>query len=330
VTESLLPRHPHRISADGDDEAARCGRRLAKFDVIADLKRVHGVLRARKSTQGSGASSIVSRRSILPTVKVFISWSGSRSHQIALALRDWLPTVLPAAAPWVSSEDIPKGARWTFELGRELDAAKFGIICLVPENLHEDWVIFEAGAMSRSIDAARVAPLLRDVAIKDVPGPLAQFQCTVFEKEDVRRLVRSVNQTSEAPIDPKLLDAAFDRHWPDLARVIQGIEGTRRQAVPAKALVASPAAPHEDLFKEPGGLPREQTAILTTLAKNPDVEPTTTMMAPAIGENQTRTQYHLDRLRERRLIDYSLVVGEPATYYLTGVGRAYVVENNLI
>src|SRR5256886_4945790 len=147
-------------------------------------------------------------------MKVFISWSGPQSHRIALALREWLPAVLPDVEPWVSSEDIPKGARWTVALGSELGATEFGIICLVPENLSEPWVTFEAGAMSRSIDAARVAPLLVGVAIKDVPGPLAQFQCTVFEKEDVRRLVRSINGASDAPIAPVDLHRAFERHWP--------------------------------------------------------------------------------------------------------------------
>lgn len=39
-------------------------------------------------------------------MKIFLSWSGEASHQVALALRDWLGTVLPATAPWISSEDI--------------------------------------------------------------------------------------------------------------------------------------------------------------------------------------------------------------------------------
>jgi len=265
-------------------------------------------------------------------MKVFISWSGPRSHQVALALRSWLPAILPHVAPWVSSEDIAKGARWTIALGSELGSTSFGIICLVPENLGEPWVVFEAGAMSRSIDAARVAPLLVGVGIKDVPGPLAQFQCTVFEKEDVRRLIRSINDASDAPIDPGRVDQAFEREWPGLAGLAQGTE--REKVRPRRALVREVvvplAAPHEDLFKEPGGLPKEQVAILTTLAKNPDAHPTANLMARAIGEDRTKTEYHLDRLRERRLINQRLVIGQPPTYYLTEAGRAYVVENGLI
>jgi len=258
-------------------------------------------------------------------MKVFISWSGPRSHEIALAFRDWLPLVLPFVTPWVSSEDIPKGARWPVELGRELDAARFGIICLVPENLSELWVIFEAGAMSRSIDAARVAPFLVEVDIQDVPGPLAQFQCTAFGKEDVRKLLRSINQTSDTPIHPNDLDQAFERRWSDLAGLIEKV---RSRAV-VRERVAPAADPRRDL-KEPVDLPKEQVAILMLLAKHPDTRPTVKMLAVAIGVDQTRTQYHLDRLKERRFVHDILAIGRAATYYLTDAGRAHVVENNLI
>jgi hypothetical protein len=35
-------------------------------------------------------------------VKIFISWSGDRSHQLAQALHGWLPLVLPYVEPWLS------------------------------------------------------------------------------------------------------------------------------------------------------------------------------------------------------------------------------------
>ena len=264
-------------------------------------------------------------------MKVFVSWSGARSHQIALALRGWLPTVLPAVKPWVSSEDIPKGAPWTLTLRAELEATQFGIICLVPESLGESWIIFEAGAMSQSMDTARVAPLLVGAAIEDVPEPLAQYQCTVFEKEDVRKLMRSINDASGAPLDPQVLDETFDRRWPDLAGRIQGTESARPHGALVRERVVVPTAPHEDLFKEPGGLSKEQVAILTVLARNPGASPTASELASLMGENQTRTQYHLDGLKKRGLIGHrQLYASRPTTYYLTEAGRAYVVENNLI
>lgn len=93
-------------------------------------------------------------------MKVFISWSGSQSHHVAIALRDWLPSVLQIVEPYVSSEDIDKGARWSTDISKELEDSNFGIICVTPENIDAPWVNFEAGALSKSLDRSRVAPFL--------------------------------------------------------------------------------------------------------------------------------------------------------------------------
>jgi hypothetical protein len=77
---------------------------------------------------------------------VFISWSGERSRAAAEALRSWLPKIINAIKPWLSSEDIDKGSRWGTDVASRLETAKAGIICLTPGNLHSDWILFEAGA----------------------------------------------------------------------------------------------------------------------------------------------------------------------------------------
>lgn len=86
-------------------------------------------------------------------MKVFISWSGDYSGKIAIALREWLPSVIQSLEqPYVSSEDIAKGSRWNAEVTKELENSCFGIICLTPENLIAPWLHFEAGALSKIID----------------------------------------------------------------------------------------------------------------------------------------------------------------------------------
>ena len=77
---------------------------------------------------------------------VFIRWSGPRSKSAAEALKDWLPTILQTARPWMSATDIEKGTRWREEFAAALDTMKAGIICLTPENLAAEWLLFEAGA----------------------------------------------------------------------------------------------------------------------------------------------------------------------------------------
>lgn len=44
-------------------------------------------------------------------MKIFISWSGTRSRAMAVALRNWLPDVVQAFKPFMSEEDIEKGRR---------------------------------------------------------------------------------------------------------------------------------------------------------------------------------------------------------------------------
>lgn len=148
---------------------------------------------------------------------VFISWSGSRSKHAATALRDWLPLVLPAAEPWMSAEDIDKGSRGLDEVGRALEGMCIGIICLTPENLSAPWVLFESGALSKTLDAnTRVCTfLLGGLRPQDIERPLGMFQATSSSREDTKQLVHTINKTLEGQPRPKEdVEVVFERMWP--------------------------------------------------------------------------------------------------------------------
>src|SRR5262245_43627779 len=117
-------------------------------------------------------------------MKVFISWSGALSHRVATLLRDWLPNVLQAVEPWLSSEDIAPGARWFSDVSTQLEAVEVGIICLTAENASSAWLNFEAGAISRRQEGARVCVYAVDVPLSDIRGPLSQFQVTRANSDD--------------------------------------------------------------------------------------------------------------------------------------------------
>src|SRR5436309_1943241 len=91
-------------------------------------------------------------------MKVFLSWSGDRSRQMAAALRDWLPGVRQSMEPWLSVEDTPLGSRWASDIARVLQDVDVGILCLIPENLNSPWLLYEAGALSKRLEGSLLCP----------------------------------------------------------------------------------------------------------------------------------------------------------------------------
>lgn len=150
-------------------------------------------------------------------MKVFISWSGKNSKKLGETLRDWLPAVLQVVKPYFTPSDTEKGTRWNSEIAKELESSEVGILCVTRDNLHSDWVMFEAGALSKSIDKAHVCPVLFGIHNTDLTGPLKQFQTTEFDKEDFKKLVSVINnKLGENKLPVKVLDSVFEKWWPEL------------------------------------------------------------------------------------------------------------------
>jgi hypothetical protein len=129
-------------------------------------------------------------------MKVFISWSGERSGRVATALRDWLPRVIQAVEPWISSGSIEPGVRWSDALAEALDGLDYGILCLTPENLKSEWILFEAGALSKTVSKSRVMPYLLGFEPHQLEGPLAQFQAARADKAGTLRILNSLNSVA--------------------------------------------------------------------------------------------------------------------------------------
>lgn len=159
-------------------------------------------------------------------MKVFISWSGKRSKALACALRDWLPMVLQYVEPWVSDKDISAGDRWAQAIAGELEASNFGIICITPENLHSEWILFEAGALSKSMLDAKVIPLLYGLELSDLSGPLSQFQAQKMEETGVMEVVRAINKIAEAKTSNQIVDQLVPALWPRLQETLLNIPET--------------------------------------------------------------------------------------------------------
>lgn len=160
-------------------------------------------------------------------MKIFISWSGQLSHEIAKELQGWLPLVINQVEPFVSSESIRKGNRWLLDIYSELQQSNFGIVCLTQENLTEPWILFEAGALSKNISESKVSCVLFDgLKQHDVKSPLSLFQNTEFEKDDFKKLVESINNAlGQRKINETFLVRSFEKWYPDLLEKINKITG---------------------------------------------------------------------------------------------------------
>lgn len=252
---------------------------------------------------------------------IFLSWHGSSSHALAEILRDWLPTVLPYARPWLSSEDIGKGKPWDPELANRLEATSHAIVCITaPQVARAPWVNFEAGAISKYVDHAHVSPLLVGVSPEDLGGlPLSRFQCTRFDKEDVARLLLSINASASPRLKASVLQRNLRNTWrqlqDDVARLDSAEESRNRS---------------DDQDGPNARLAAIEERILEFIADNPDHHLDSTDVRDHVGENHIRVQHHLDRLVKAGLLDDHWGTEYPTTYTSTEEGRAYLVENDLV
>lgn len=164
-------------------------------------------------------------------MKVFVSWSGDLSKRLGEAIRDWLPGVLQAVTPYFTPSDIEKGTRWSTDIAKELEESQVGILCITQDNIHSEWIMFEAGALSKRLDKSHVCPILFGITNTDLAGPLKQFQTTEFERKDFHKLLGIINgQLGELKLPPKTLDIVFEKWWPDLETRVQAILGDVKQA----------------------------------------------------------------------------------------------------
>lgn len=148
-------------------------------------------------------------------MKVFMSWSGNRSRAVAQLLGDWLQDVIQAVKPWISTEGIEQGEQWFSRIGSNLGEVNIGIVCLTPENKEAPWLMFEAGALSKGLTDSRIMTFLIDLKHQDIRPPLAQFHHTVPTKQDMFKLVNTLNhRLGDAALPASRLESGFNTYWP--------------------------------------------------------------------------------------------------------------------
>ncbi|GEM_PF-3250086 len=209
----------------------------------------------------------VDNKTSIGKTSVFLAWSGPVSHKMAELLRDNLSLFVRNVDIFMS-EDISKGKRWQTEIAKALGSTKFGILCLTPENLNSEWIHFEAGALSKTVDdSTHVCPLLLDVKKSDLKEPLASFQATLFDKEEFRKLVKALAHVCGDSLEEGQYTRLMDGLWP---KIEESINILKTELVEARRKSGKPedTKPKIDpLLEEVVVRVREQGRLLATLTE---------------------------------------------------------------
>jgi hypothetical protein len=199
-------------------------------------------------------------------MKVFIIWSGEKSKAVAFKLHQLISDMIQAVKPFLSLEDLDAGARWNEEIAKELSETKFGIICLTKSNTEVPWILFEAGAVAKTVDHKTfVCPYLIDMGHSDIPkGPLTQFQWKRANEEGTQKLIETINGAlGEAALSDDRLKRTFDKFWPDLNKVLQDL-------------------PEEDSTEEDKRSKEEMTEEILDVVRSMSRRTTSTTVPPSV------------------------------------------------
>jgi len=161
--------------------------------------------------------------------KIFISWSGDRSKEVAEALHSWILLMFDNADPWVSTRNLDGGVNWFQVLSERLNESEIGIFCLTPENIssnhiaNHSWMLYEAGALAKT---RSVCPYLLDIESGEIMEPLREFHAITANESETKNLANTLNKSIK--LDNALLDKKFETFWPDLEKKLNDIQNRKK------------------------------------------------------------------------------------------------------
>jgi hypothetical protein len=110
----------------------------------------------------------------------------------------------------------------------------------------------------------RVVPILFGLKHSDVQLPLSMFQSALFEREDVFRVVKSINGAAGSDArEERQLETVFDSFWPRLDEAIKPKLAKLRSTIPRHQ---QKKLEHDRILEELLSLGRQQSRILSNPA----------------------------------------------------------------
>ncbi|MEW8026108.1 MAG: hypothetical protein AB2803_20650 [Candidatus Thiodiazotropha sp.] len=158
-------------------------------------------------------------------MKLFVSWSGPRSKEMAEFLKDWLGNIFQSLEIFFSG-DIQKGRGWHSSIIDELESCDMGIFLLTRKNLQAQWLNYEAGAIAKRFSHSNAFTLLIDDGLDpNSLGPLSHFQATHMNEKDIKKLLYSINDClGTYALQSDRFNSALDKWMPDFWETWDGIK----------------------------------------------------------------------------------------------------------
>jgi hypothetical protein len=251
-------------------------------------------------------------------MQIFISWSGQLSYQLALLLRDLIRLVLPGLEPWVSSEDIKDGSRWSPDLIRILDQTTFGIVCADPSNHTSNWLNFELGALAKSIEKWNIKVFLYELKPGELKGPLTLYQPVKIEKREVARLFEDIQANfSHIPVTQKGIVANLDKHWPGFYTKVSQLNMDLTSSTASQQQENLP----EESLAAMGYIDEVSEKILALLCVNESIDED--KIATTVYIPRGDTLKHLIDLEKMHLVWSKMSFGT-RRWYITDLGRKFL------
>jgi TIR domain len=256
---------------------------------------------------------------------VFISWSGDKSHLAAQLLRDWISKVIQRTQCFLSSKDTGAGSLWLDSVLSQLKGSDVGIVCLSKENIQNTWIHFEAGAIVKEVDKARLCPLLIDITPPNVTGPLTAFQMKQWARTGIFDIIQMINSTDENPLSQSDLTDSFEVRWPLIEAKIAEVKAipeatgpsTERSQREILTLVRSFGAPIARFFGPPIAIYGPDNPLRLTSLHGSEIT-STNLVGTADEKAQTMGEALIEEVRKRRPLILSWL--ESADCSRIGVG----------
>jgi hypothetical protein len=258
-------------------------------------------------------------------MQVFVSWSGARSREIAEAIRSWLPKVIQSVKPWMSDQDISAGAQWLTEVSTSLHNTNVGLICVTPENQHNPWLLFEAGALSKTLEQTCVCPIVFEMTPGQLSGPLTQFQANPLDRSGIGKVLFTINNClGDRRIEPQQLEEILDVWWPKLQERLAEIQ-------PATAPTASRTTNdqlEEILMLVREQLRRENIRLEASKERDEKLEPMLHFMDQA-GKSLGTIQSSAERMHSAMTKTMEKALTSQLPPSIDGVGAQIDMENEM-